>query len=129
MYEEMKIVVIQMFCILFGLIVAKLLRLIFNSERQFIQVFKDKDQKKKELRLLYALKQFKKKMILYCIFLIALNVLYTYFLFIFCNIFKETQKAWLISSVVSIIYNIILEIVLCLICAIFRYIALRKDVS
>ena len=63
----------------------------------------------------------KRKMILLIIIIIICNLMMWYFLIFFNSIYKHNQLSWLQSTKISIIINIIIPFILCIICSILRF--------
>ena len=67
----------------------------------------------------------KKKINLLLIVIIAINLIIWYFLIIFSCIYQHNQLNWLEATMISIFINIIIPLILCLICSIFRVLAFK----
>ena len=67
----------------------------------------------------------KRKYYIAIILICIINVVYWYFLLIFCSIYKNNQLSWIQSTLISICFNMIIPVVTCFIIASLRFLAFK----
>ena len=109
---------------LVALVVNKFFSLLTVSPGSFYRVIKESDSKDKCIKISNFVRKMKKKLYILFILLIIFSVIFFYFLFVFCFVYQNNQVSWIESSLISIVANILLYFILCLIITTLRYCAL-----
>ena len=91
----------------------------------YYEIIKEKNDFIKMNKLNNLIITTKKKLNLLLIVIIAINLIIWYFLIIFSCIYQHNQLNWLEATMISIFINIIIPLILCLICSIFRVLAFK----
>ena len=68
------------------------------------------------------------KRIIGFIFIFILEILYFYYICIFCYTYQYTQILWLISTLMSILFNIVFSCLISSIISLLRIISLKKQI-
>lgn len=55
----------------------------------------------------------KRKYYIAIVIICIMNIIYWYFLFIFCCIYRNNQLSWVQSTLISIFFNMIIPVVIC----------------
>ena len=113
---------------LVALVVNKVFSLLTVSPGSFYRVIKESDNKDKCLKISNFVRKMKRKLYILFILLIIFSVIFFYFLFVFCFVYQNNQVSWIESSLISIVANILLYFILCLIITTLRYCALSCGV-
>ena len=117
---------------LLGIIIGKISLLFTNSGYNIRKLLKEKkeikDNKSINDNLNDELKYAFIKRIIGFIFIFILEILYFYYICIFCYIYQYTQILWLISTLMSILFNIVFSCLISLIISLLRIISLKKQI-
>ncbi|MCQ2819120.1 MAG: hypothetical protein MJ252_17800 [archaeon] len=111
------------------IIVSKIFSLICDVQKRFLKIKTRQDMAYQERMLKLAMDIFKSRMRTYFVLIFICSIYFTYFLIVFTNVFVNIQGAWMLSSLISIIVNLIIVFFLCLIYTVLRKIALGLKVS
>ena len=112
-----------------GMFIAKFISMMLSSERNFSKLYQEKGDVFYYQNFTTLVSDMKKKYYIVITLVVILSFVYWYFLFIFCYLYQSNQLSWIQSSLFSILLNILLPIVICLIVATMRIAALRGKIS
>ena len=112
-----------------GMFIAKFISMMLSSERNFSKLYQEKGDVFYYQNFKTLVSDMKKKYYIVITLVVILSFVYWYFLFIFCYLYQSNQLSWIQSSLFSILLNILLPIVICLIVAAMRIAALRGKIS
>ena len=112
-----------------GMLLGKVLSLVASSGTSFTKVFRYKKDRNYFVNFANLVKEIKRKYIILLVIIFVMTVIYWYFLFIFCTVYKNNQLSWVQSSLISIFINILISLVVCFVVAVIRAIALKCNNS
>ena len=105
--------------------ISKLFSFLLTRASSFYKLLESKEEKDFNYSLLQYINKMKKKFIVLFVLMIVFSLLFLYFLMCFCRIYRNNQISWIESTLISILSNMILYFVLCLIIAILRFSAFK----
>ena len=120
------------------------LQLLTNAKDSFEEAFKEEEKKMKNNKkykvshetklkiiekILKTSKIFKIRIIIFVLIEIFIMLFFYYFVTAFCEVYKETQKSWLIDSFVSFLISFPVEFLLALIICSFYVIAIKRRIK
>ena len=112
-----------------GMLIGKVLSLVASSGTSFTKLFRCKKDWNYFVNFANLVKEIKRKYIILLVIIFVMTVIYWYFLFIFCTVYKNNQLSWVQSSLISIFINILISLVVCFVVAVIRAIALKCNNS
>ena len=112
-----------------GMLIGKVLSLVASSGTSFTKLFRCKTDWNYYVKFKNLVKDIKRKYIILLVIIFVMTMIYWYFLFIFCTVYKNNQLSWVQSSLISIFINILIPLVICLIVAVIRAIAFKCNNS
>ena len=109
------------------LISTNLLRMLSNSKSELMRTITKFSMKSNYLILIeIKLKKLRKKLIIYFILVILLEICFLYYVSAFCAVYIHSQKYWIIGFLESFAIDSLVAVVLCIILASLRYLAIKK---
>ena len=109
------------------LISTNLLRMLSNSKSELMRTITKFSMKSNYLVLIeLKLKKLRKKLIIYFILVILLEICFLYYVSAFCAVYIHSQKYWIIGFLESFAIDSLVAVVLCIILASLRYLAIKK---
>ena len=95
------------------------LRKIFRNEEDKLkkdQNYKISEERKNEIKneIESILKKFKIKIILLIIIELIFMVFFWYYVTAFCHVYQRTQISWILDSLISLLFRVIIDLLLCL---------------
>lgn len=112
-----------------GMLIGKILSLVASSGTSFTKFFRCKKDWNYFINFQNLVREIKRKYIILLVIIFVMSVIYWYFLFIFCTVYKNNQLSWVQSSLISIFINILIPLVVCLVVAVIRTIAFKCNNS
>ena len=105
------------------------IREVFNKEGHLIKKNKNHTIDKKQIKnsIENILKKYKIKIIILIIIQILLLLLFWYYVTVFCHVYSSTQKSWILDSILSMLFRIIIDSLLCLFFAKLYRIAVESN--
>lgn len=110
-----------------GVFVGKLIEAIFSINTSFTIAFRDLQGNERSKKISELYYQMKKRLTIVFIISFTCMLVYWYFLTIFCNLYKNNRLALFESTAITILFNLIVQALLCLFISILRIIGLRKE--
>ena len=125
-------------------IIVALLKFLISSNNEIIKNFRIEEIKmkknkkytitKKRKRIIYLklqeiLKKQRIKIILFIIIEFILLLFFFYFTTAFCEVYKSTQKAWLIDCLTSFLFSLVIEVLIGFIIAILYICSLKNKIK
>ena len=102
-----------------GLLIGKIMIIITSFQSKFNKMIREKTSIEDEIvRLIFS---YKLKIKIVFIIITLLSCIYWYYLIIFCSLYKNNQIGWIESSLVSIIFNMLLPILFCFVFGLVKY--------
>ena len=112
------------------LIITNLLGMLSNSKSELIKIVREKQNEKDYTKLInQKLKKLRIKLIIYFILVFLLGLAFFYYVAAFCAVYRNSQKYWFIGCITSFALDSSVAIIICLILAALRYIAIVKKVK
>ena len=112
------------------LITTNLLRMLSNSKSELKKLIREKRKNKNYINLIdIKLKRLRIKLIIYFIFVFLLGLLFFYYVTSFCAVYRYSQKYWFLGCLQSFGIDSFVAISICIILALFRYIAIKKHIK
>ena len=112
------------------LIISNLLRMLSTSKSELIKIIREKKNEKDYIKLInQKLKKLRIKLIIYFILVFLLGLCFFYYVAAFCAVYRNSQKYWFIGCITSFALDSLTAIIICLILAAFRYIAIIKKIK
>ena len=113
-----------------ALITTNLLKMLSTSKSELMQIIREKKKEKNYIELINnKLKKLKIKLIIYFILLFSFGLFFFYYVAAFCAVYRYSQKYWFIGCLESFAIDLIVAIILCVILATFRYLAIKKNIK
>ena len=124
--DNITIIILSIFV---GFILLTSLAKLSNSTNKIREIFKNEEEKlkkdnqykvteKRKQEILFEieeiLRKYKIKIIILIIIELILVVFFWYFVTAFCHVYQETQKSWLLDSLISILIRAIIELLISL---------------
>ena len=109
------------------------IREVFQKEEEKIKEnkkYKVSDKRKKEIqgKIENILKKYQIKIIINIIIQEFLLLFFWYYVTIFCHVYSSTQLSWIIDSILTMIFRIIIDVILCLFFAKLYGVAISTDI-
>jgi len=112
------------------MITTNLLRMLSTSKSELIKIIREKRNEKDYIQLInQKLKKLRIKLIIYFILVFLLGLCFFYYVAAFCAVYRNSQKYWFIGCITSFALDSLVAIIICLLLAAFRYIAIIKKVK
>ena len=94
------------------------LRKIFRKEEDKIKKdknYKITEERKKEIKneIELVFKKFKIKILIFIIIELILMIFFWYYVIVFCHVYQSTQLSWVMDSLISMIFRIIIDLLIC----------------
>ena len=118
----MRVVYVSMVSI----VIEYIIDCLFSDKRRILVIIKrEKDDEKVKEECLSAISSMKAKNLIFLILNYLIMMMFWYYVSAFCNCYPNTVGSWIVSCFVTLGILEILPFVLCLVCAILRFIGLR----
>ena len=115
---------------LISLVVGFLINYATSSRKRFETLMKkEKDHKKFLRESNKIISSMKKKLITFVIIGTVLIAFFWYYISAFCDVYQKTQIPWLVGSLITFVFCIVMQSILALIITLFRYIGLKCHIS
>ena len=75
------------------------------------------------------LAKLRKKLIVYFILLISLSSFFLYYVTVFCSVYRNSQKYWILGCLESFGIDFLVSLVGCIVLALLRYISIKKHIK
>ena len=112
------------------LITTNLLRMLSNSKSELKKIIKGKRCNKNYIILIdMKLRKLRIKLVVYFIFVFSLGLLFLYYVTSFCSVYRNSQKYWFMGCLESFGMDSAVAILICILLAIFRYIAIYRKIK
>ena len=112
------------------LITTNLLKMLSNSKSELMQIIREKQNEKEYKKLIKSkLKKLRIKLIIYFILVFLFGLCFFYYVAAFCAVYRNSQKYWFIGCLESFALDFLVAIIICILLATFRYIALKKQIN
>ena len=123
-----KNVTIILLSTLIGFVLLTLFTKLSNSTNEIMEVFKQENEKLKKdnknvvnenkkieikQKIEKILQKYQIKVIIFIILELLLLLFFLYYVTVFCHVYSNTQISWLMDSILSIVFRIIIDIILC----------------
>lgn len=112
---------------LLGLALSKVIMLVTSVNGQFLKILRDKEEKNKSKTIFSLIKSYKVKLLVLVIIIVALDLIFWYFISIFCTIFESNQITWIESSLISIFIYCLITLFFCFLGAILRFCGIKNN--
>ncbi|MCQ2815694.1 MAG: hypothetical protein MJ252_00360 [archaeon] len=112
------------------LIFTKLFNLVIDFEHLYKKIISRKNSpiEEKEKLIRFFISQYKVRIIVYFVIVILFTIIAWLYLAVFCVLYKHSQIALLVSTIVSIILHFIIVAVLSLIISLLRWLGLKYEI-
>lgn len=102
----------------------KLLSMVTSIGLDYYKLLRNQNDHHFQFKVLLLVSEMKKRMIIVGVAVFLFNIVFWYFLFIFCTIYQNNQIGWIESAFISIAINMLIPMYICFIIAVLRYIGL-----
>ena len=117
----------SIYSVLVTLIISNLLKMLSNSKNELKKLIKEKSKDKEYIDLINVkLKKLRNKLIIYFILVFLLGIFFLYYVSSFCAVYRYSQKYWFFGCLESFGMDTLIAIIICIIVAFFRFIAIKK---
>ena len=111
-------------------ITTNLLKMLSNSKSELMKIIKQKRKEDNYISLVnMKLTKLRNKLIIYFFFVFSLGLLFLYYVSAFCAVYIYSQKYWFIGCLTSFGIDSLVSVILCVILALFRYIAIQNHLK
>ena len=112
------------------LITTNLLKMLSSSKSELMRVLKGKRKYKNYLYIIdIKLRKLKRKLVIYFIFVFLLGLFFLYYVSAFCAVYRNSQRYWVIGCLESFGVDCLVSVIICILPATFRYIAIKKHIK
>ena len=112
------------------LITTNLLKMLSNSKSELTEVINNRRQYNNYLDIIYKkLSKLRKKLIVYFILLFLLNIFFSYYVTVFCAVYRNSQKYWILGCLESFGIDFIVALFSCIFLALLRYISIKNHIK
>ena len=112
------------------LITKNLLRMLSNSKSELMKLIRERRKNKNYIFLInIKLRKLRNKLIIYFILVFVLDLLFLYYVSVFCAVYLNSQKYWFIGCLESFGMDSLVAIILCIFLSFFRLIAIRRHIK
>ena len=94
-----------------------------------ILIMEDKSQKAYSSIAINEIQCYKRKLIGFFIISFILLLFFWYYCSVWCSIYRNCQKFWLLTSFITIFLSLSIPFILCLIPIIIRYVSLKHSIK
>ena len=143
-YSIINNLTISLSCAIVSFLLSNLLSYLTNSKDDIVFLFRKEEEKMRKnkkykvsnsikskilIKLKVIFKMLKIKIIFFIITETIILLFFSYYMIVFCEIYKETQMSWLADSGMSFLISIPLEFLSSFVMALFYYISIRYDLK
>jgi len=112
------------------LIITNLLKMLSNSKSELTRVIRNKRKDNNYIFFINnKLGKLRKKLIVYFILVFLLDLIFLYYVSVFCAVYHYSQKYWFFGFLESFGLDSLVAIFLCVFIALFRYIAIKARIK
>ena len=112
------------------LISTNLLRMLSNSKSELMRIIRNNSRDSNYIYIVeVTLKKLRNKLIIYFIIVFLFEFCFLYYVSAFCAVYIYSQKYWFFGCLESLAIDSLVSIVLCIILALLRYIAIRQRIK
>ena len=120
----------SIYSVIATLILGNLLKILSNNKSEFMQLIKENSKNEDYIKLMdNILVKLRNKLIVYFILVLILGFFFLYYVSSFCAVYRYSQKYWILGCLESFAIDSAISVVICLLIALFRYIAIRKKIK
>ena len=111
-------------------ITTNLLKMLSNSKSELTQVINNRKIYDNYMYILNKkLSKLRKKLIVYFILLFLFNIFFTYYVTVFCAVYRNSQKYWFYGCLESFAMDSLISIISCIFISFLRFISIRKRIK
>ena len=112
------------------LITTNLLRMLSSSKKELIYVIRERKKYENYLCIIKSkLSKLRAKLIIYFILVFLLELIFLYYVSVFCAVYKNSQKYWFFGFLESFGMDSLVSLIICIFLALFRYISIKKRIK
>ena len=112
------------------LITTNLLRMLSSSKKELIFVIRERKKYENYLCIIKSkLSKLRAKLIIYFILVFLLELIFLYYVSVFCAVYKNSQKYWFFGFLESFGMDSLVSLIICIFLALFRYISIKKRIK
>ena len=120
----------SIYSVIVTMIGGNLLEMLSSSKNQLNKIIKERQNKADYLKLMnLELSKLRNKLIIYFICVYILGIFFLYYVSAFCAVYQKSQLFWFYGCLESLGLDFITPFLICLILALFRFLALLKHLS
>ena len=112
------------------LITTNLLKMLSNNKSELTQVISNRRKYNNYLDIVdKILSKLSKKLVVYFILVFLLNIFFSYYVTVFCAIYRNSQKYWFFGCLESFAMDSLISLIGCILLSFIRYISIRKHIK
>jgi len=112
------------------LITTNLLTMLSNSKSELTEVINNRRQYNNYLDIIdKKLSKLRKKLIVYFILVFLLNIFFSYYVTVFCAVYRNSQKYWFYGCLESFAMDSLISLIACIFITLLRFISIRKQIK
>ena len=112
------------------LITTNLLKMLSNSKSELTEVINNRRQYNNYLDIIdKKLSKLRKKLIVYFILLFLLNIFFSYYVTVFCAVYRNSQKYWFYGCLESFAMDSLFSLIACIFISLLRFFSIRKQIK
>ena len=112
------------------LITTSLLKILSNSKSELTKIINNRRKDKNYLDIINKeLSKLSKKLIVYFIIVFLLNMFFSYYVTVFCAVYRYSQKYWFYGCLESFAMDSLISLICCIFVSFLRFISIRKQIK
>ena len=112
------------------LIITNLLKILSNSKNELTEVINNRKRYDNYIDIIdKKLSKLRKKLIAYFILLFLLNIFFSYYVTVFCAVYRNSQKYWFYGCLESFAMDTLISLIGCILVSFLRFISIRKRIK
>ena len=112
------------------LITTNLLKMLSNNKSELTQVISNRRKYNNYLDIVdKILSKLSKKLVVYFILVFLLNIFFSYYVTVFCAVYRNSQKYWFYGCLESFAMDSLMSLIGCVLISFIRYISIRKHIK
>ena len=112
------------------LIITNLLKMLSNSKNELTEVINNRKRYDNYIDIIdKKLSKLRKKLIAYFILLFLLNIFFSYYVTVFCAVYRNSQKYWFYGCLESFAMDTLISLIGCILVSFLRFISIRKRIK
>ena len=112
------------------LITTSLLKMLSNSKSELTKIINNRRKDKNYLDIINKeLSKLSKKLIAYFIIVFLLNMFFSYYVTVFCAVYRYSQKYWFYGCLESFAMDSLISLICCIFVSFLRFISIRKQIK